>query len=112
MFVQEMELSSLRQHCKVTCFYRECYCLNYGKNAKLHDFTGNGTVCSTIKLQRYVFEQGMELSAVRNLCKYTCLYLDWNCLQYGNIATLHVYLGNATVSITANLQSYMFVQEL
>jgi len=92
------------------CLYRAWNCLQYGNNAKLHVCKGTGTVCSTVTLQRYMFVQGMQLSAVRKHCNGMCLYRDWNCLQYGNIATLQVFTGTGTVCSTVTLQSYMFVQ--
>jgi len=42
----------------------------------------------------------------------TRLYRDWNSMQYGNIATLHVCTGTETVCSTVTLQHYMFVQGL
>jgi len=50
----------------------------------------------------------MELSEVGYNFKVTCLYRDWNCLEYGKIATLHVCTENGTVYTTVTLQSYMF----
>jgi len=110
MFVQGMELSEVRKHCNVTCLYRDWNCLQYGNIAMLHVCTGTGTVCSTVKLQLYMFVQGMELSAVRKHCNGMYLYRDWNCLQYGNIATLHVCTGNGTVCSTVTLQRYIYIQ--
>ena len=59
-----------------------------------------------------MFVQGLELSAVRYHSNVTCLYRDWNCLRYDNIAKLHVCTGTVTVCSTVTLQHYMLVQGL
>ena len=110
MFLQGLELSAVRKHCNVTCLYREWNCPHYRNFAKLHVCKRNWTACITVTLERYMFLQGLELSAVRKLCKVTCLYRQCNCLQCGNIKTLHVCTGNGTVWSTKTLQRYMFVQ--
>ena len=73
---------------------RNWNCLHYGNIVTLHVCTGTGTVGSTVTLQRCMFVQGLEMSAV------------------GNIATLQVCTGTGTVCITVTLQRYMFVQGL
>jgi len=59
-----------------------------------------------------MFVQGMEPSEVRKHCNVTCLYREWNCLKYGNSATLHVYKGNVTVCSTVTLKRYKILQGL
>jgi len=65
MFVQGMELPAVWKHCSVTCLYRDCNYLQYANIATLHVCTGIATVCSTVTLQRYMFVEGLQLSAVR-----------------------------------------------
>ena len=45
-------------------------CLHYGNSTKLHDCTWTGTVCSKVTAQRFMFVQGLELSAVRQKQRY------------------------------------------
>ena len=59
---------------------------------------------------RYMFVQGLELSAVRQQHKFTCLHREWNCLQYGNSTNLHACTGNGTVCSTVTAKIYMFAQ--
>jgi len=59
-----------------------------------------------------MFEQGLELSVVGKHSYITCLYRDWNCLQFGNIGKLHFCAGNGTVCSTVTLKSYMYLQGL
>jgi len=80
--------------------YRGRNCLQYANIATLHVCTGTGTVFSTVTLQTYMFVQGKELSEVRKHCNVTCLYRERNCLQYGNIATIHDFTGNGTFCST------------
>jgi len=98
-----MELSDVEENCIVTCLYRDGNCLHYGNFAWIHVCAGNATVCRTVILQCYIFLHGMELSDIGENCIVTCLYRDWNCLNYGNIATLQVCTGTETVCSTETL---------
>ena len=59
-----------------------------------------------------MFVQGLILPAVRKKRNDTCLYRDWNCLQFGKSTMLHVCTGTGTACSTVKAQCYMFVQGL
>ena len=86
--------------------------LQYGNSALLHVRTGTGTVCITVILHCFMYVQGLEHLQYGNIALYSCPCRDWNCLQYFNIALIHVRTGTGTVCITVILHCYMSVQGL
>ena len=59
-----VSVTFIRKRTAATCLYRTGT-VQYGNRKKLHVCTGTGTVCSTVTAQRYMFVQGLKLSAVR-----------------------------------------------
>jgi len=59
-----------------------------------------------------MFLHGMELSDAGENCIVTCFYRDWICVNYCNVATLHVCTGTETVCSTETLHFHMFLNGL
>ena len=92
MFVQGLEMSAVR------------------KSTTVHVCTGAGSVCTTVTAQCFMFVEVMELSALRRKRNVACLYMTWNCPQFGKSTMLHDFTGIGTVCITVTTERYMFLQ--